>query len=66
MGIRKYDNKFRVAVSVNGATVQRYFETREEAQEYLNKMQRLNLPIDPWAGRSKKRCDACGQDLPGS
>lgn len=66
MGTRKYYNKFRSAVSVNGVTTQKYFDTKEDAEKYYIEQkneQKKDLNA-PWAVRTKKRKGAKNNDLP--
>lgn len=65
MGIRKYYNKYRAAISINGKMTQPYFDTEAQAKEYIENMKAiLDNKKSPWAIYSKKRATANCQDLP--
>lgn len=67
MGIKKFHNKYRAAVSLKGELMQVYFDTEEQAEKYIELVKEINalkLKSSPWAIYTKKRCTAKHQDLP--
>jgi len=65
MGIKKYNNKYRAAISINGVDTQTYFDTEQQAQAYLLSTNESNtLKGDVWSIKNKKRANAKHQDLP--
>ena len=65
MGISPYYNKFRASVAFDGEQTQVYFDTREQAEEYIANVEAINKSNrPPWAAKTKKRETAKHQDLP--
>ena len=62
MGVRRYHNKFRAALSINGKSIQKYFTNEEDAESFIfeTKLEQGNLN----GNFVKKRITSTHQDLP--
>ena len=68
MGVKKYNNKFRAAVNINGKPTQTYFDTEQEALNHVAHWTAINVAFRdkkyPWAKKRKRRPSAKHQELP--
>jgi hypothetical protein len=64
MGIRKYHQKYRAAIRVDGKDVQPYFDDRTSAESFLKEAESKKEKQLPFVGKNKKRSNAKAKDLP--
>lgn len=64
MGIRKFHNKYRASIRVDGKDLQPYFETFELAEQFIAEQIAKRDKQLPFVNKNKKRKNCKAKDLP--